>query len=104
MKVIKASLVLFLSLFVLSLSAQNRGTVTITGNVTDPQGSPLTGVTIVDKNNPAVGTVSDIEGDYSINIESGTVLEFSYIGFTSQEVLVSKSERSISSCRKVLPR
>jgi TonB-dependent SusC/RagA subfamily outer membrane receptor len=93
MKVIKASLVLFLSLFVLSLSAQNRGTVTITGNVTDPQGSPLTGVTIVDKNNPAVGTVSDIEGDYSINIESGTVLEFSYIGFTSQEVLVSKSER-----------
>ena len=93
MKVIKLNLFLFLCLFILNLNAQNSNRITITGTITDAQGYPLVGVTIVDKDNPGVGSVSGVEGDYRINIESGKMLEFSYIGFSSYEVQVLKSER-----------
>ncbi|MEA4919090.1 SusC/RagA family TonB-linked outer membrane protein [Proteiniphilum sp.] len=93
MKVIKTNLFLFLCLFILNLNAQNNRTVTITGKITDTQGHPLIGVTIVDKDNPRVGAVSDIDGDYRINIESGRTLEFSYIGFSTQEIKALRSER-----------
>ena len=93
MKVIKTNLLLFLCIFTLSLTAQDNKTSTITGNITDSQGNPLTGVTIVDKSHTAVGTVSDIDGNYRINVDNGTTLVFSYIGFVSQNIHVSQSER-----------
>ena len=83
MKVIKTNFFLLFCLFALSLKAQDNGSITITGSVTDSQGHPLTGVTIVDKSRPSVGTVSNIDGEYRISIENGTTLEFSYVGFTS---------------------
>lgn len=57
--------------------------IKVTGKVTDEQGDPLVGVSIKIKGT-SVGTVTDINGLYSVSAEEGSSLIFSYIGFESQ--------------------
>ena len=66
------------------LFAQQR----ITGKVTDSTGESLPGVTIYIKDTTQ-GTVSDIDGNYSLAASSGQTLVFSFIGMQSQEVLLT---------------
>ncbi len=61
--------------------------VRLTGEVTDPNGQPLAGVSVVEKQTRR-GTVTDANGRYSIEVNPGATLVFSFIGFTSQEVVV----------------
>jgi len=64
----------------------------ITGKVTDEKGEPLAGVSIRVKNGQ-VSTVSDVNGNYKINIPNqDAVLIFSYLGFASQERKVGESK------------
>lgn len=61
---------------------------TVTGAVTSADdGSPLPGVNVVEKgtNN---GTVTDANGNFSVNVGDNATLVFSFVGFTSQEVAV----------------
>ncbi|MDD2612747.1 MAG: carboxypeptidase-like regulatory domain-containing protein, partial [Bacteroidales bacterium] len=52
----------------------------VTGNVTDQQGEPIIGATIVVKDNPSRGTVTDIDGNfYLTNIADDAVLHVSYV-------------------------
>ena len=63
--------------------------VEITGVVTDDSGEPLIGATIVQVDNPTNGTISDIDGSYSLNVPTGNEsLEVSYTGFVSQQILL----------------
>lgn len=65
--------------------AQDR---TVTGTVTDSgDGSPLPGVNVIIKGT-ASGTVTDIDGKYTLKASSEAVLVFSYVGFVAQEVTV----------------
>lgn len=58
---------------------------TITGNVTGGDGEPLIGANILVKGS-SVGTVSDIDGDYSLEVPANAeVLIFSYLGYTTEE-------------------
>ena len=61
----------------------------VTGTVTDASdGSSLPGVNVVVKNT-TIGTVTDIEGNYRINVSDGTaVLVFSSVGYTTVEIPV----------------
>ncbi len=60
----------------------------VTGVVTDAlDGTSLPGATIVVKGTTE-GTVSNIDGNYTINVEPNQVLVFSYVGYTSQELIV----------------
>jgi len=60
----------------------------VTGTVSDMNGEPLIGVNVVVKGT-TTGTVTDIDGDYELQVPGNdAVLEFSYIGYTSVEVLV----------------
>ena len=62
----------------------------VTGKVTDENGEPLTGATVLVKDYPRMGTVTDIEGKYIVNIpDDATTLIFSFVGFLSREVDVS---------------
>ena len=65
----------------LTTSAQQ---VKVTGTVTDPGGEPLVGVSV--KAN-ASGTITDIDGKYSIDVPSTGSITFSYVGF---ETIVEK--------------
>ena len=68
--------------------AQNK---TITGTVTDSKQEPLIGVNAMLKGNSTVGTITDIDGNYTLSVPSDkAVLVYSYIGYTSQEVTVGQ--------------
>lgn len=56
----------------------------VKGTVKSEEGDPLPGVTVVEKGT-SNGTVTDINGNYSIEVSPETTLVFSYVGFLSQE-------------------
>jgi len=60
----------------------------ITGQVTEVDYAPLIGVVVLEKNT-SNATITDVEGKFSINVGStGAILEFSYLGYKTKEVLV----------------
>lgn len=59
----------------------------ITGTVTDADGSPLPGANVLVKGTTN-GTQTDFDGNYTITADSDATLVFSYIGFASQEVAI----------------
>jgi TonB-linked SusC/RagA family outer membrane protein len=62
---------------------------TITGVVNDENGEPLTGVTIVLGNDPSLGTVSDFDGSFSLEVpEDAETLVFSYVGYQSKNLIL----------------
>lgn len=82
----KILLVLFFNCFVISLLLSQE--MTITGKVLDNSNlEPLPGVNIVIEGT-SLGTVTDINGQFSIFAQKGSKLEFSYIGYTTQVVTV----------------
>ena len=54
----------------------------VTGQVTDAQGEPLIGVSVVVAGTPT-GTITDFDGYYTIDAANDAQLQFSYIGFTT---------------------
>ncbi|MDD4778917.1 MAG: TonB-dependent receptor, partial [Fermentimonas sp.] len=72
----------------LTQTVQQQGK-TVRGTVTDSNGEPVIGATIVVKDKPSQGTVTDIDGNYSItNISETTTLVFSFIGMRALEFVV----------------
>lgn len=61
--------------------------VTIKGVVTDANGEPLPGVTISIPGT-SIGTVTDIDGSYSMTVPENATLVFSFIGFEKQSVAI----------------
>lgn len=59
----------------------------ITGTITDTNNEPLVGATVQIKNS-GVGTVTNVDGLYVMDVKDGDVLSFSYIGFLKQELPV----------------
>lgn len=78
--------VLLLFLFIpLWISAQ---TISVKGIVKDAQGDPIIGVSVVEKGTPN-GIVTDLEGQYTLNVSSKAKLDFSYLGYITQTIDVS---------------
>jgi TonB-linked SusC/RagA family outer membrane protein len=82
-------------LFVLASAWASAQTLTITGTVSDVQGEPLPGVNIRVQGT-TTGTTTDVSGKYSIAAPGEqSVLQFSFIGFTQQDVVVG-SQRTVN--------
>ena len=62
---------------------------TINGNVKDSQG-PLIGATIMEKGT-SNGTVTDIDGNYSLSVKPGATIVVSYVGYIDQEIKVGSA-------------
>lgn len=62
--------------------AQNK--VTVSGTIVDETGSPVVGATIMEKGT-ANGTVTDIDGNFSLSTNEGAPLTISYIGYSTIE-------------------
>ena len=69
--------------------AQQPLTTKLTGTVYDDDGKPIPGATVVIKGTTK-GTVSSVDGAFSINVESTSVIIVSFIGYQSQEIVVGK--------------
>ena len=81
---------LALSLLVgVSLSAQQK--VTISGVVTDDQNEPMIAAGVVQKGTTN-GTVTDVDGNFTLTVPAGSVIEFSSVGYVSQEYVAAKTE------------
>ncbi len=75
--------------FIYSMTfAQERN---ISGTVTDDKGLPLPGVNILIKNTDR-GTQTDFDGRYTLTVNRGTIISFSYVGFKTKDVVVGDSE------------
>ena len=74
-------------LFLLIFSGLAAQTIRISGTVFDEKGETIIGATIVSKANGQLGTVTNFEGKFSINLpQSSTKIIVSYIGMKSQEL------------------
>ena len=71
------------------LVAQAQTAKPVSGRVLGTDGSGIPGVNVVVKGTN-VGTVTDVEGNYSLAAAQGTTLVFSFVGFLSQEVPVGR--------------
>lgn len=58
----------------------------ITGNVCDEKGEPIIGANVVEKNAANNGTITDISGNFILEVGTNSILHISYIGYLSQEV------------------
>ncbi|SMD45611.1 TonB-linked outer membrane protein, SusC/RagA family [Aquiflexum balticum DSM 16537] len=65
----------------------NVADIRVTGTITSESGETLPGVAVFVEGTTS-GTISDIDGKYSIVIPEGSTLVFSYIGFSTQKILV----------------
>ncbi len=82
-------------LALLFVGAQVFAQNAVSGKVTDSSGEPLVGVNVLVKGT-TTGTMTDLDGNYSLSgLKQGSVLVFSSIGFSSQEVTVG-SQRTIN--------
>ena len=98
MNQLKLSLFLFSLFAVLGVQAQSVTSVKVSGVVTDFQTrEPLVGVTVFDKNDPSKGTVTDIDGQYTITVDvrKPAMLSFSYVGYDTET-------RSVTALTKTL--
>ena len=59
----------------------------VTGNVKDQTGEPLIGVSVLEQGT-SNGTVTDIDGNFSFKVAQGKTINFSYVGYQSQSVVV----------------
>ena len=83
LKTFRLALTLVLSLIVGTVSAQ-----TVSGNVVDETGEAVIGATVMEKGTKNA-TVTDFDGNFTINMGDGKVLVISYIGMQTQEVNVA---------------
>lgn len=80
---------LFLLLTLLSFSLTALAQQKITGKVKDSSGEPVIGASVVVKDNKTMGTITDFDGNFSLDVPSGSVLVISYIGYVTQKVPVT---------------
>lgn len=67
------------------MAVQQKNAVTVRGVVRDAHGEPIVGATVVEKGNTKNGTVTDLEGNYSLTVPRGATLTVSYVGFTTRD-------------------
>lgn len=64
----------------------------IKGVVLDSNGDPIIGATVLEKGTTN-GTVTDLDGNFSLNVTPGATIQFSYIGYQQQELKASANMR-----------
>ena len=76
----------------------NQQSKKITGTVVDATGMPVIGANVMVKGTTN-GTITDMDGKFSLEVEDGAVLQVSYIGFANQEIKVG-NQTSLSIAMK----
>lgn len=79
--------ILAIACLLLTSSSLFSQTKTVTGTVTDALNAPLIGVSVLIQGTSS-GTVTDLDGNYSISVTPDNVLEFSYVGMQKQMIPV----------------
>ncbi|MDB5015115.1 MAG: SusC/RagA family TonB-linked outer membrane protein, partial [Daejeonella sp.] len=86
------ALVLFMVISSNSYS-QTRPKITVTGTVTDSLGGKLIGVNVISETQKNVGTSTDVNGKFILDVEPGTVLRISYVGYKERRITVNENNQ-----------
>lgn len=84
------AIVTALLMLALSVGVASAQSVKVTGTVTDDKNVPMPGASVLEKGT-LNGTVTDLDGNFSINVAPGTVLVFSSIGYVTVEQTASET-------------
>ena len=88
-------LFLFASLLLCSIQVLLAQSQSVSGNIVDAEnGMPLPGVNVVEKGT-SNGVSSDFDGNFTIEIDEGSILQFSMLGYITQEIEPEGSEIQI---------
>lgn len=68
---------------------QKKNTINVSGTVVDPAGIPIIGVNIKLKGDKGHGTITDIDGNFKLEVPANGVLVLTYIGYKMEEVSVN---------------
>lgn len=93
-------LLLFFLLPFVTMAGWGFGIMPVKGRVTDASGNPLAGVTILVKGDNTKTAITNNNGEFSIDVEKGSVLVFSYVGFQQKEATVSNDAMILVSLTK----
>ena len=66
--------------------------VNIKGKVIDKNGEPLIGASVIEKGNQSNGTITDIDGGFSLNVAKDAVLQVSYVSYKTKYVTIKSSD------------
>lgn len=65
-------------------SQQPKQKKTVSGRIVDTNGEPLIGVSVVEKGTTN-GAITDVDGNYTLTVDGNSVLQYSYVGYKSEE-------------------
>ena len=71
-----------------STASQQTENVQIRGKVTDENGEPVIGASVAVPNT-GIGTITNIDGDYSLSVPRGSLLRISFVGYVNQEFTIT---------------
>lgn len=74
---------------------QQAGKVIVKGVIKDAEGNPIIGASIVERGSTSNGTISDVDGNFSLLVSRDASLEVSYIGYTTTEVKVVEGKQLV---------
>lgn len=72
-----------------------QSSVTVHGTVTDNNGEPIIGASVVEKGVQSNGTVTDVDGNFTLRVHRGSQLVVSYVGFATQTVSAGKAGKIV---------
>jgi TonB-linked SusC/RagA family outer membrane protein len=76
-------------------SQQQGNQIKAVGQVIDELGDPIPGANVTVKGNPGLGTVTDLDGNFTLNVPRGAVLVVSFMGYTTQEQAVRNTNKLV---------
>ena len=78
----KSSILMMLMALFMSITSFAQG---IKGTVIDENGEPVIGATVAEKSNPKNATITDFDGNFTVNVNAGKMILITYIGYETQE-------------------
>ena len=75
--------------FVVMCCSSAFAQIQVKGNVSDKNSEPMIGVAIQEKGNNTNGTITDLDGNFSLSVNSNATLVVSYIGYKTQEIALN---------------
>lgn len=82
----KSKILMLISLCLLTIGSALGQTITVKGIVTDERGDGVIGATVRLKSDATVGTMTGLDGDFTLKAKQGEIIIVSYVGYKTQEV------------------
>lgn len=79
-------------LLIMTVTAQSQ----VSGKVLDEKSQPMVGASVVVEGKKGVGSLSDVDGNYSVPAQKGDILVISFVGYESQKMTVTASIQDIT--------